>query len=64
MPRTTSQKEHIEKIRMNLWCRIFEMAKGNPSRRAAESEANNAVDAFDKKFNTKGEAENDKKTKD
>lgn len=45
-------KDHDQRLRRNLWLAVYEYQMKNTSARAvAETEANRAVDAFDKKFN-------------
>lgn len=46
-------KDHDQRLRRDLWLAVYEYYMKNTSARAvAETEANRAVDAFDKKFDT------------
>jgi len=45
-------KDHDQRLRRDLWLAVYEYQMKHTSARAvAETEANRAVDAFDKKFN-------------
>lgn len=53
MPRTVEFKEDIQKIRMELWVKVYSIAEEDKSRRYTPSKyASDAVDAFDRKFKT------------
>ena len=53
MPRSVQFKEEIQKIRMDLWVKVYSIAEGDKPRRfESRKYADDAVIAFDKKFKT------------